>query len=233
VRTNPVIHSREIPLIVIPQVSYYGKRVFLNNLDLGFTLAENNSSSISLVASPGYDRVFFYRSDLQNIFVSGFSGTGYNAAVVKADTPGAIAFPRKTRRITYLAGPEWTFKFEGVTGQLDFLHEITAQNHGDEIRAALGIPLVERRTTGSLALNVGITWKSAAVVNYYYGAPNVYEAGSALNPFIKIKFSRPLAGKWRLDALVQYERLGRAIANSPIVTEDQVVTAFIGATYPF
>jgi outer membrane protein len=233
VRTNPVIHSQDIPLVVIPQVSYYGKRVFLNNLDLGFTLAEGNSSSISLIASPGYDRVFFYRSDLQNIFVSGFSGSGYNATVVRSDAQGAVAFPPKSRRITYLAGPEWTFKFEGVTGQVDLLHEITAQDHGNEIRAALGIPLIERGRIGSLGVNVGITWKSAAIVNYYYGSPNLYEAGSALNPFIKFKFSRPLSGKWRLDALVQYERLGRAIANSPIVTEDQVVTAFIGATYPF
>ena len=39
IRTNPVAHGANIPLVVIPQFSYYGKRVFIENLDLGVTLA--------------------------------------------------------------------------------------------------------------------------------------------------------------------------------------------------
>ena len=43
VRTNPLVNGKDIPLIVIPQVSYYGKRFFIDNLDLGFTLIEKGS----------------------------------------------------------------------------------------------------------------------------------------------------------------------------------------------
>jgi outer membrane protein len=186
---------------------------------------------LSLVASPGYDRVFFYRYDLQNIFVSGFANASAPVQPVSRDMPGAIEFPPRARRVTYLAGPEWTFKFEGVTGQLDVLHEITEQNHGNEIRAAVGLPLVD--AGGSFALNLGATWKSAAIVNYYYGEPSIYVAGSALDPFVELKYGRALAGKWRLEAFVEYERLGTAIAYSPIVQEHYVVTAFVGAHYPF
>ena len=71
VRTNPVVHAKDIPLIVVPQFSYYGKRFFIDNLDPGFTLFEGETNTVSLIASPGYDRVFFYRSDLQNIFIGG------------------------------------------------------------------------------------------------------------------------------------------------------------------
>src|ERR1700676_3344055 len=117
-RTNPLVGSKTIPLVVVPQFSYYGKRLFIDDLDLGFTLADNDGITLNLVASPGYDRVFFYRSDLQNVFVSGFGGGG-SATVVSPDTPGAIQFPPRARRITYLAGPEWTFKYQGVAGQLD------------------------------------------------------------------------------------------------------------------
>jgi outer membrane scaffolding protein for murein synthesis (MipA/OmpV family) len=42
-----------------------------------------------------------------------------------------------------------------------------------------------------------------------------------------------LAGKWRFSAFAEYERLGNAIANSPIVEERFVATAFIGAIYTF
>jgi outer membrane protein len=229
VRTNPLLQGRDIPLVVIPQFSYYGRRFFIDNLDLGLTLEEGNSNSLSLVASPGYDRVFFYRSDLQNIFVSGFAAAGAPPRVVPPDTAGAVQFPPRPRRVTYLSGPEWTFKYQGITGQLDLLHEITGQNHGNEIRAALRIPLVESQV--SFAANIGVTWKNAAIVNYYYGEPNFYQAGSSLDPFLKLKFARPLGGKWQFNAFVEYEQLGKAIANSPIVMEDHVVTCFIGATY--
>lgn len=233
IRTNPLVNGHDIPLAIIPEVSYYGSHFFLDNLDLGVTLVDSAANTFNLVASPGYDRVFFYRYDLQNIFVSGFAADGLAVQTVPRETPGAVRFPARPRRVTYLAGPEWTFKFGGVTGQVDFLQEITEQNHGNEIRAALGIPLIEKDKGSSLALNVGVTWESAAIVNYYYGEPNVYLGGSSLNPFFKFKYGRSLAGKWRLDAFVEYERLGSAIADSPIVTNHFVVTAFVGATYPF
>lgn len=222
VRTDPVVHEAAIPLVVIPQFSYYGKRFFIEDLDLGFTLTESDASTLSLIATPGYDRVFFDRSDPQNIFVSGVSD-------LSESTPRIASVPGRTRKWTYLAGPEWTFETHGITGQLDLLHEITARNHGNEVRAALDIPLIE--STGSLSANVGLTWKSAAIVSYYYGVPGVYEGSRALNPFVKLGYSRPLSSKWRLTAFVQYEHLGSAIADSPIVNAGHVLTVFAGATY--
>jgi outer membrane protein len=227
VRTNPLVNGKDIPLAVIPHVSYYGKRIFIDDLDLGVTLAETNTNTLNLIASPSYDRVYFYRSDLQNLFVSGLPDG--SVALARVGAPGAVQYPPRSRRVTYLAGPEWTFKYLDVTGQLDVLHEVTGQNHGTEIRAALGIPLVESR--GSLTANVGITWKSAAIVNYYYGAPGIYAAGSTLEPFLKLGYTLPLSGKWRFNAFAEFERLGNAIADSPIVAEHNVATVFVGAIY--
>jgi outer membrane protein len=161
------------------------------------------------------------------LFVSGLPDG--SVALAGVGTPGAEQFPPRSRRVTYLAGPEWTFKYLDVSGQLDVLHEVTGQNHGTEIRAALGIPLVESR--GSLSANLGITWKSAAIVNYYYGAPGIYAAGSALEPFLKLGYTLPLSGKWRFNAFAEFERLGSAIAESPIVAEHDVATVFVGAIY--
>jgi MipA family protein len=236
IRTNPVVRSQDIPLIVIPHFSYYGKRFFIDNLDPGVTLFEGDTNTLSLIASPGYDRVFFYRSDLQNIFIGGTTSVaagGGNAYVPNVGNAGQDyrQIPAHPRKITYLAGPEWTFKYARVTGQLDYLHEITGRNHGDEIRAALGIPLGQ--LAGTWTTNVGVTWKSAGIVNYYYGSPGIYEAGWALNPFAKIGYSRPLSSKWKLDAFVHLERLGNGIADSPIVRNHYVTTAFVGATYVF
>jgi len=234
VRTNPLVGGENIPLVLIPHISYYGRRFFLDDLDVGFTIADTGSNTFNLVASPGYDRVYFYRSDLQNIFVIGYSpvdgaATTYHA--VDPATPGAMQFSNRPRRVTYLAGPEWTFKYAAVTGQLDFLHEITGQNHGNEIRAALSVPLIQKH--GVLSGSLGITWNSAAIVNYYYGEDAIYQGGSALNPFVKLGYTLPLSDKWRLNAFTEFERLGDAIANSPIVAEHHVATSFVGFIYSF
>lgn len=257
VRTDPVVHQADIPLAVIPQFSYYGKHFFIDNLDAGVTLVDSGENSLSLIASPGYDRVFFYRGDPQNIFVTNLS-TFYAAAGVSGPSPPAnsptvgtltvtpitrvnpdgttsvipaVKFPPRTRQWTYLAGPEWTFKCGSVTGQLDILHEITGHSHGEEVRAALGIPL--SHSGGSWTTDIGLTWKSSSIVNYYYGAPDLYQGRAALDPFIKLTFSRPLTGKWKFTAFVESERLGDAIAESPIINARYVTTAFMGATYSF
>jgi outer membrane protein len=236
VRTNPLAGAADIPLVVIPHLSYYGRRFFLDDLDLGVTLFENDANAFNLVASPGYDRVYFYRSDLQNIFVSGLPASGIDTAIapvqrVSPTTEGAVQFPQRARRWTYLAGPEWTFKWAGISGQIDFLHEITEQNHGNEIRAALAFPFLQAH--GEWTGNVGITWNSAAIVNYYYGASGVYTGGSALDPFVKLGYGHPLSSKWRFDAFIEYEHLATAIAASPIIAENHVVTVFAGAHYKF
>jgi outer membrane protein len=234
VRTNPLLGGKDIPLVVIPQVSYYGRRFFIDNLDVGFTLAEYRGNTVNLIATPGYDRVYFYRTDLQNFFV-GFPNAAAGAVsvpgLVTASTPGAMKVVPKTPRITYLAGPEWTFKQGRISAQLDLLRDATGQNSGSEIRGALGILLFEAR--GTLSGNVGFTWKSAATVDYYYGVPVLYAGAAAFDPFVKVGYTLPLAEKWRFNAFTEYERLGDGIANSPIVAERGVATVFVGAVYTF
>jgi MipA family protein len=233
IRTNPLKNGQDIPLVVVPQLSYYGKRFFIDNLDLGFTLLDKGSNTISLIATPGYDRVYFFRTDLQNFFI-GFPVNGNSnapAPVVPPNTPGAIKVTPRAPSVTYLGGPEWTFQFARITGQLDLLHDITGQNSGDEIRAALGVPLVKAK--GAIEANVGFTWKSAAIVNYYYGVPPIYRGSSAFDPFIKLGYTLPIARKWRINAFAEYEWLGSAIADSPIVAAHGVATVFAGTVYAF
>jgi outer membrane protein len=242
VRTNPLVHGADLPLVVVPQFSYYGKRFFLDDLDLGFTVAETPHNQFNLVASPGYDRVFFYRSDVQNILVGGFPTSSGDLTVIKPGAPtnvGQVVTPVTTatvtasrpRRITYLAGGEWTFNAGGITGQFDVLHEITGQNGGDEVRAAVSVPLYQGN--GSLRANVGVTWKSAAIVDYYYGVPGTYDPGSALDPFVKLGYRHPVNRHWTFTAFAEYELLGAAIEKSPLINEPGVTSVFVGMTYGF
>ena len=54
---------------------------------------------------------------------------------------------------------------------------------------------------------------------------------AAFNPFIKLSYTLPLSERWTLKAFVHYEYLDDAIADSPIVTDREVVTAFAGFNF--
>lgn len=230
-RTNPLRSQSDLPLILIPQVSYYGERFFLENLELGFTLFENESNSLNLLAAPGYDRAFFYRKDLQNIFVPGSPGTlaGFGGNPGGADVPMPLEYEVRHRHTTYLAGPEWTFSYGRWIGQVDALYEVTGEHDGYEVRAAVATPIIESKS--SLVLSTGATWKSAELVRYYYGVDGLYEPGPAFNPFIRVGYSRPLADRWTFGAFAHYEYLDSAVADSPIVADRGVATVFAGLVF--
>lgn len=225
-RTNPVVGRDNIPLYVIPSVSYYGKRFFLESLEPGVTLYESDAHTFNLIATPGFDRVFFSRHDLQNVVVP-----------FAADVPsfGVTAEPQQQtltvgqRHTTYLAGPEWLFRHRDFIGQVSALYEVTGRHKGYEVRAAVSAPLVQSKQ--SLVASTGVTFKSAATVDYYYGVPDLYRPDAALSPFVKLSYSLPLSERWTLTAFVHYEYLDDTIVDSPIVNDREVVTAFAGFNF--
>ena len=224
-RTNPVVGRDDIPLFVIPYLSYYGKRFFLESLEPGVTLYESDAHTFNLIATPGYDRVFFSRNDPQNIVVPfAAAPPGFTAQTVQEQT-----FAVGQRHTTYFAGPEWLFRHRQFIGQLSALYEFTGRHKGYEVRAAVSRPLIQSEQ--SLVINAGLTWKSAATVDYFYGVQNLYRAGAALNPFVKLSYSLPLSQRWTLTAFVHYEFLDDTIVDSPLVSGREVVTAFAGLNF--
>jgi MipA family protein len=227
-RTNPVEGRDDIPLFVIPYLSYYGKRFFLESLEPGVTLYESDAHTFNLIATPGYDRVFFSRHDPQNIIVPFSASTppGFTEQTVQQEEQ---TFAVGQRHTTYFAGPEWLFRHRQFIGQVSALYEFTGRHKGYEVRAALSRPLIQSEQ--SLVINAGLTWKSAETVNYFYGVPGLYSADAALNPFVKLSYSLPLSERWTLTAFVHYEFLDDTIVDSPLVSGREVVTAFAGLNF--
>jgi len=226
-RTNPVEGRDDIPLFVIPYLSYYGKRFFLESLEPGVTLYESDAHTFNLIATPGYDRVFFSRHDPQNIIVPFSASTppGFSGETVQEDQTFAVG----QRHTTYFAGPEWLFRHRQFIGQVSALYEFTGRHQGYEVRAAVSRPLIQSEQ--SLVINAGLTWKSEATVDYFYGVKGLYRPGAALNPFVKLSYSLPLSERWTLTAFVHYEFLDDTIVDSPIVSGREVVTAFAGLNF--
>ena len=226
-RTNPVEGRDDIPLFVIPYLSYYGKRFFLESLEPGVTLYESDAHTFNLIATPGYDRVFFSRHDPQNIIVPFAASTPPGFGGEKADEEQTFTVGQ--RHTTYFAGPEWLFRHRQFIGQVSALYEFTGRHKGYEVRAAVSRALIQSEQ--SLVINAGLTWKSEATVDYFYGVKDLYHPDSALNPFVKLSYALPLSERWTLTAFVHYEFLDDTIADSPIVSGHEVVTAFAGLNF--
>jgi MipA family protein len=226
-RTNPLDYQHPIiPMVFIPQFSYYGKRFFVDNLDAGYTLTEGKQNTLSLLATPAYDTVFFNTNYLEDVLLGG----SLNALGSAFRTNPLKPRSRSPDELTYLFGVEWSARFAGLSTQLDILHD-TNWDVGVEIRAGVGLPPL-RLPRGSLTANLGITWKNSNYVTYYYGSLNEAPRAAA-NPFLTLRYSLPLTKAWRFGPYVQYERLGIGIAASGLVAREYVLTAFLGAYHDF
>ncbi|WNO08750.1 MipA/OmpV family protein [Teredinibacter sp. KSP-S5-2] len=74
-RTNPLVGGDDIPIYLLPEVSYYGKRIFLDNLVLGYTLLDSPHHMLNGVATIGYEQIYFDRWNIGNFAIEGGSSS--------------------------------------------------------------------------------------------------------------------------------------------------------------
>ena len=242
VRTNPVIDNDDIPLYVIPQISYNGERVFLQNLDLGYILFEDDTRQFNLLLTPSYDQVFFRRWDVNNFVLSenllsdpgptfGPSTDAYHKLI---DTDQL-----RKRRMGGLAGFEYNHQFNKVDLQLHALQEFTGYHDGQEVRIALARHFLAGKH--HWILSAGAIWQSEAVLDYYYGIREGeggtlgyrYNPGSGVSGVARLDWNYRINERWSLNFTTAYRRLASGIRRSPIVNDDKVITSFIGGAYHF
>lgn len=240
IRTNPVMDNDDIPLVVIPQVSYQGERFFIQNLDFGYTLFQNETRQFNLLLTPSYDQVFFNKWDLNNFIER--SGLALDSS---KDNPTVEPINRvidkrllHTRRMAGLAGVEYSHSINGLDLQLQFLTEATGYYNGSEARAAVSKTI--NLGKHDVKLTLGTNWQDAKTLNYFYGLPSSealnhtpYNAVAGFTSLLRFDWSYQLDEHWSLRFFTSYRHLSPAISDSPLVTTNNVITAFAGGVYHF
>lgn len=268
VRTNPLDGADDIPLVLLPQINYYGQRFFLNNWELGYTLVDQPRLMLNALVTPGGDGLYFFRDDWGRFALDGGLNVGHAAPLAdvgpeaasdsfdgqgeKVDSndspspeqPDASESPSEPpalskRRIAGLGGLEASSQIGAFKWQLQALTDISGVHNGEELRFAVstGTQAQEHR----LGLALGFSWKSAEVMEYYYGVASgeasaerpAYRPGSGASPFVRLSWSRPINQAWQWLGSVQYEHLSDAMRHSPLIKDDQVVQVFFGGVYHF
>jgi outer membrane protein len=247
-RTNPLIQSDDIPVLVDVDIAWFGKRWFFDNGDVGFTLFDRASSTTSLVARVNDDRVFFGKTNTRYVNFA-YAGNGFTTALppVTAGGPGQSAQQPSPpvqvnppdRDYAIEAGVESLIDGDWGAVELHAFHDVSGTHGGYELSAHYSW----RWTTGrlSLAPTVGVSFKSAQMNDYYWGvhadeASNAlpeYHAGAGFNLEGGLVTSYYFTRNLRFALSVNYERLADEIASSPLAEDDYVMAYFSGLAWSF
>lgn len=193
VRTNPIIDNDNLPIILLPSVSYYGKRFFWETDTLGFTLFETPKHMFNIVATISYDQTYFHDLGIGNFSIEG-SGNGGAAAdagnfgnIVSDENSGAadgpIAFQPEAeeggqdsidfddlhdRDMSGLMGFEYSLDGESMSFGLQALQDVSSVHDGKQLRLAFSNALYQSEST-TFMTNLGAEWKDSKTLDYYYG----------------------------------------------------------------
>ncbi len=238
VRTNPVMDNDDIPLILIPQVSYQGERFFIQNLDFGYTLFQTDEQQINVLLTPSYDQVFFNERDINNfVEESGFASVKNGPTVDKVNRT-IDKRQLHNRRMAALMGLEISQSLYGLDFQVQILREVTGYYDGSEARIALSKSINVGKN--DVKLTLGANWQSAGSLDYFYGlneqealGNELYSPGSGLTNLLRFDWSYQINEHWDLRFFTSYRHLSHSISDSPLVTENNVITAFAGGVYHF
>jgi outer membrane protein len=241
-RTNPLIQSEDIPVIVDLDIAWFGKRWFFDNGDVGFTLFDDSRSTTSLVARLNDDRIFFGKTNTRYVNFA-YSGNGLTEPLPPSatddPTPEPVAVVVPDRDYAVEVGVESLIDGEWGAATLRAFHDVSGTHGGYQLSADVS----RRWTRGrlSFAPTIGVIYTSAQMNDYYWGV-KPEEANTALPSYragggfafeggllANYYFSRNL----RLGVSLNYEHLADDVAASPLAEDDYVFAWFSGLAWTF
>jgi outer membrane protein len=229
IRSNPLVQSEDIPIVIDLDIAWFGERWFFDNGDLGLTFVDNQALTGSVVARFNSDRVFFGQT---------------NTRFVGADVAGlplseVVEFKPPERDYAIELGVEVLTDGNWGALQLSAFHDISGTHEGYEVYADYSFGWRKQRLY--LEPSFGLSYKSAELNNYYWGVTpdeagmviSPYDAGAGLNWHARFMVGYQLDKRWAVSLVTEFERLNDEAAASPIVDNDGVLGWFAGVSYRF
>lgn len=228
-RSNPLVLSDDIPVVVDLDIAWFGKHFYFDNGDVGFTVLDNSFITASLAGRINSDRVFFGKTNTRFVNVS--LGGEALASDIQLELPD--------RDYAIEAGIE--LLSDGRWGHLQFSahQDVSGTHDGYELDLNYGFGL--RNERWYFEPSVGISFKSADLNNYYWGVRDdeanealpAYEADAGVNLRGRLTASYYLTRQWAVSFAAEYERINDEAAASPIVEDREVLAYFAGIRFRF
>jgi outer membrane protein len=234
-RTNPLIQSKKIPVLVDVDVAWFGKRWFFDNGDVGFALLDRPAFTTNIVARVNTDRAFFSKTNTRYIQFQYLS----QGDLAPASSAAPQAFKPPKRDYAVELGLETLFDGDWGAATLRGFHDVSGTHNGFEIGADYDYRFTRGRF--SLAPTAGVEFKSRALNDYYWGVHadeasfNIveYHADAGFGWHAGLRTNYYVTKHLRAAVSVNYERLQASVADSPLVKNDYVLGFFGGFAWTF
>lgn len=254
--TNPLQGGDNIPLIIIPSISYYGENLFFENNTLGYSFFDNDHFIVSAISQVNHEKSYFSRWHPENVFLE--SSSSNTAATVpdidtgeQTDNGLTEVIPEPVVNINDISSRDWAidagiqlnwFINQSTDMQFKILHDVNNIYNGFNGQLEFTRMLnFDALPNTMLSFSLGVNWNSNALVDYYYGIskerdPDIktkYEGEQSINPYFRIVMKHQLSENWQIKLHLKRVFLADGTKNSPLVKEDHITTVFAGVIYDF
>lgn len=243
VTTNPLQGGGNIPLILLPDVAWYGENVYFDNGELGYQWLQSKQYAMEVFTSLNQERRYFSFWHPANLFAP-LEG---NAAVVD-ERPGFVSTISsrqvsvdeiRKRKWSVDAGIRWHRYFSNSELSIAIATDISDVHRGHQ--ASLRYSRFWQTHGWNVAVTPSLNWKSQNLVDYYYGLraddnvglENHYTANGGWSRKLAISASYPLSEEWQLLVKGSYQWLNRGMYMSPLVKDKSVRSLFVGVSHSF
>lgn len=242
VRTNPLVGGDNIPLVILPDIAWYGEHAYFDNGELGYQWIDDEQFALETFVAVDTERAFFSFWHPGNVFLP--------QAGLSVDTPGIAAesdFVQPsvsiddvaTRKWAFLGGVRAHYRFNRSELALDWQSDVSGVHNGS--RVTLAYRQHWRLERWQVTLNASMVWKSAKLTNYYYGIgprdglglASFYVGRAGWQPNLRITATRPLTKQWLAIFSAGYQGLHDGMTDSPLVDENHSAILFAGVGYRF
>ena len=232
-RSNPLVQSDKIPVLVDLDIAWFGERWFFDNGDVGFELIDRPAFTINAVARVNTDRAFFAKTNTRYINFQ------YLSAGATTSLRDEVPFKPPKRDYAIEVGFETLFDGDWGGATVHAFQDVSGTHDGYEI----GVQYDYRLTRGrfSIAPTVGVEYKSQSLNDYYWGvhkdeanlALAEYHADAGFGWQAGLRTNYYVSKNLRVALSANYERLQKSVAESPLVKDDYVLGYFGGFAWTF
>lgn len=260
VKTNPLVDGDNIPLLILPDIAWYAEKAYFDNGELGYQWLDQPKFAFETFLQLDRENALFSFLHPANILVptnessTSIIDDSFNSSIdgpIDNTTIGPsnenLQRPEPSLSIDEIASRKWAVN-AGFRGhyflsngewQLSFKQDISNVHKGQQV----GLQYSHRWVWHDFrfTLRTGTDWKSARLIDYYYGVSQrdtnntelYFDGKSGWQTYLSINTTKPINENWSWLTKIGYRRLPNSLTNSPLIEKNSIRNVFLGVAYRF
>lgn len=251
VKTNPLVDGDNIPLVILPDIAWYGEKAYFDNGELGYQWLNNTHYALEGFIKLDQERAFFSFFHPANILIANSniappSSLGPNRPA-DIESGNQIYAPESKVSIEQIskrkwavnAGLRWHYFLDNMEFSASWQNDISGVHKGQIVGLAYSVNWLWHDT--QFKTQIGADWKSAHLVDYYYGLDQKdtsdpqqwFEADAGVETYVSVNIQKPINKNWVWVSSLSYRTLPTSMTLSPLVEENNIKRLFMGVAYRF